>query len=217
MKSIFKRPLRVCLIMVLTLSLTAGCAVFRAYWEWSSYYEKASEGRIFPKKPRFQITAKTVINPLAVIPAVYARQYVSTNQTGDVHVNYDFIRLWSSGHCYGRNVKGKAPTIDDVESFKQAYLGFYTIDGNEFSMELYFPDIYQRIWGQIDNNKIEITHSEQRYNHNGPVYKAQASITYYRLPISGAHRPPDWSPTGMLQRVPGRLGKDEADTKTIVP
>lgn len=178
----------------------SGCSAIKAYWEWSSYWMSVSEDRIYPKRPKFTVHPGYVNGfPEIILPAVYYSNQSYTNQSGDLQICYDFIRLWPSGHCYGRYIRERIPTLEDVESFKQACLGFYEINENEFSMDLYFLDYYQRVWGQIDHEKIVISNAEQRYN--GPIYKMQDNIVYFRLPLARMQRQPDWSPTGMLHQA----------------
>jgi hypothetical protein len=177
----------------------SGCSAIKAYWEWSSYWMSVSEDRIYPKRPKLlsiqdmlmdfqRLSYQLFITVIRVIPTSLAIFRFVT-------ISFDFgvwTLLWT---LYKRAYS----TLEDVESFKQACLGFYEINENEFSMDLYFPDYYQRVWGQIDHEKIVISNAEQRYN--GPIYKMQDNIVYFRLPLARMQRQPDWSPTGMLHQA----------------
>lgn len=217
MKSIFKRPLRVCLIMALTLSLTAGCAVFRAYWEWSSDWTWVSEDRVYPKKTVFTIEPEPAkVHSSLDFSSIYYLWDTWTNRSGDAVPDCLYMRFWPSGEVCGGFVSGRMPTAQDANSFVGKHMGFYRMDGADIAVEIYSPDCYVASKGTIYIDSLVFREYSNRRS-GGYSHRFSRTNIFARLPLAGMKGQPDWSPTGMLQRVPGRLGKDEADTKTIVP
>lgn len=180
-----------------TSFLLSGCAIYATFFEW----EPVAESRQYPKKPNFSILPpfrsledSGVIDFSALyykcLPQIKYDEYV-------IGPSYNFMRFWPSGHVYKR-VDGHVPSAKDADSFHSAYMGFYGIDGTNFTMELFvrrFGYITSR--GYIVDGDIYIYEIERRTTGKPDVHAVDH--WYKHLHIDGFRRAPDWSPTGMLQ------------------
>ena len=162
------------------------------------------ESRYYPYKPRFEIQPHALApdNTLLDCSAVYARKY----QDGDKVVPdfYTLLRFWPSGHVYLRYLT-HIPDSADADDFHEAIMGFYNLSGTNIAVELYWAAQrigYETLFGHIEEDKIvfnkskERTHSGRQTPHQRPANAPDA--LFYKYPLNGLSRLPDWSPTGML-------------------
>ena len=106
------------------LLFATGCAVFRAYWEWSSYYAYVSENRVFPKKPRFKVLPKHIdaLSPLRTDGVYYMWMHWPPDTPNP---DCQYMRFWPDGRGLGWFVTARFPTTWDAESFNRVRMGFY--------------------------------------------------------------------------------------------
>ena len=169
-------------------AICSGCV------SWILDSKTIPETRGFPKRPNFSIHPKEQPQDNGLdFNAVYCRKGFHDLPGGRRVVSYNFMRFWPSGHVYIRPIEG-IPSLEDAESFYRAYVGFYEMDGEKITLELYSSHWgYLKSWGTVSQDSIHIHVTEQR-NEAGKYFgKNKMNKEYFKHPVDGLSREPDWS------------------------
>jgi hypothetical protein len=87
----------------------SGCAAIKTYWEWSSYWMSVSEGRIYPKRPKFSVVPQEPSDSNGLdLDAIYYLWDTWTNRSGGIVKDCQYMRFWRSGEVYGGFVENRA-------------------------------------------------------------------------------------------------------------
>jgi hypothetical protein len=152
-----------------------------------------TERRIWPETPRFTILPAT--NSAAYMEsgidfaAVYVRN--SLNNRG-----FLYYRFWPNGRLLQRSTV-ECPTLQDVEDFAGAYVGYYSIRGDVIITETFVPAGsppwacgYSLAESLLRTN--EIVRQCSSFNGRSPKDLRQFNLRYVRQPMEGMKRQPDW-------------------------
>lgn len=152
-----------------------------------------TQHRIWPEIPAFTILPST--NAALYLEAgidfdsVYVRN--SLNNRG-----YLYYRFWPNGRVLLRSTVGR-PTLEDVETFADASIGYYSTKASIVRSELYVPagsppweSGYELVESQIDKDSIVELNS--RFNGSSAKDLLKYDLRYIKQPMPGMKRQPDW-------------------------
>ncbi|NLB68721.1 MAG: hypothetical protein GX804_03410 [Lentisphaerae bacterium] len=187
----------------------SGCAAIKTYWEWSSYWMSVSEGRIYPKRPKFSVVPQEPSDSNGLdLDAIYYLWDTWTNRSGGIVKDCQYMRFWRSGEVYGGFVENRLPTTSDGDSLQGVRMGFYNLADSNLIVEINTPDCYIVSRGVVYTNRLVFYEYINRLP-GGYSSQFNRTNTFIRLPLSGMSRQPDWSPTGMLSNAIG--GSDDTE------
>lgn len=177
-----KRLLIVCLPLICVM-FSAGCTTHM----W------LTESRIWPVNPRFRIIPSTntieYMNSGLEFDVVYTRALFTAG-------GFNYLRFWSNGRVLIRPTD-RRPMLQDVESFTNAYVGYYRVEGDIVSCEVFLPAGsppwacgYELVKSRIETNGLhELSAS---FNGCRPKDLRKYNIRFGKQPMPGMKRQPDW-------------------------
>ncbi len=169
-------------VIVLLISLS-GCRTY--VW--------LPENRIWPKKPAFGIVPSTNIVEYMDSGIDCNSVYVFRLESGR---GFNYLRFWPNGKMLVRPTVG-IPTLQDAESFTNAYIGYYRLTNGTVSSEVFLPAGsppwacgYEVLESQIE--KEVILHLSSSFNGCRPKDLRKYNIRFVKHPMPGMKRQPDW-------------------------
>jgi len=172
-----------CSLVGLCLLFLTGC--------WTHTW--LSEGRIWPKRPSFTIVPPTNQVAYQTSGVSYDAVYVYSNACGE---GYNFLRFWPNGRVMIRPTP-QIPTLEDAESFTNAYIGYFRVEGSKLFTEFFLPagsppwaSGYHFIESIIDGDKIVDIRS--KFNDGDERDLKKNNMINTKHPMPGMKRQPDW-------------------------
>ena len=180
-----------------------GCSYFR----WANPYHQLSDGRRFPKKPRFIITPinnyqDSIIN----FSSAYVWENIWTYEE-KTYQDYNHFLFWPTGECFQKATSSRYLYNDHnfFDNKKGWSMGFYRIKDSNIEIEIYVPHSYNRYFGTISSNEIHITRIDLKYGNARFTYSTPVNEHYFRYNFGKFSYQPDWSPTGILHHASDKI------------
>lgn len=155
-----------------------------------NYYLTDAGGKR-PKRPRFKIqpTAEEINNfdfNLLDTNAVYLHKFDTSLFTGATTDLYIFLRFFSDGSLFNSYVIEGYPTLNDVNNIESGITGFYKIEGDKLTYEV-FAHIYARMqyfYYYCNLSEDYLIKTKAKLRNSWPPHTTDFNDKYIKIPIS---------------------------------